>query len=136
MRKIYNPLAVGALFLSLAGCAGEPTRKAQQPEAETYPAGEITLRGKPVSAAGTYGQSGGCIAAVLDVGNKYVLAVSPLDFAGDSTERNAEAVALIQSEIRDGDEEPLEMTGRYEENGKFLIKSLRANGYEVVFKKE
>ena len=44
----------------------------------------------------------------------------------------SKAGALIQSEINDGDNDSIELTGNYEENT-FKIKSVKANGYKIDF---
>lgn len=46
---------------------------------------------------------------------------------------NAQATALIQSEIADGDNESIELRGRYGDERTFVIESLTANGYTIDF---
>ena len=130
MRKIYKPLAIGTLFLALGSCS-EPTRKTIQPEQETYPQGVVEVFGKPLSAAESPGYKRGSLALVLDIGGKKTLAIHDY-WLEDKGMQYAEAVALVQSEINDGDDKNIKLVGSYDSNGKFLVKKLQANGYEVI----
>ena len=134
MRKTYQTILATGLLSLIFGCSS-PTRTIQKPEAENYPVGEVTVRGKPLSVYGNTGQSKEYLSTVVYIGNKPVLATAMRDCSNEAKEKNTEAIALIQSEIADSDEEEIEMTGEYKD-GKFLIKRLKANGYEMDFKCE
>ncbi len=71
------------------------------------------------------------ISTVLDANGKKVLAYIPYG-ARVRSQKFVDSAALIQSEINDGDKEPIELSGRYVDN-KFEIYSLKANGYGVKF---
>lgn len=93
-----------------------------------------TIKGKPLSVDGEiFYHTKGSLSIVIEVEGKKVLCfyntngVSNID---SLTLSNANA--LIQSEINDGDDESIELTGTYKGN-KFTINSLTANGYTVNF---
>ncbi len=90
-----------------------------------------TIVGKPLSVTGQKaGWYPGEIALVLEVEGKNVLAYH------DGTADYLSAAAIVQSEIDDGDNETVELVGRYEnyENAnRFRIKSLKANGIYLKF---
>lgn len=86
--------------------------------------------GRPISVALGVGDNTGSIAAVLEVDNKRVLAISSsLAWRLDCTE----ATALIQSEIANGNEGQIELRGNYTKEGKFVIKAIKANSLSVEF---
>lgn len=87
-----------------------------------------TLNGLPISVGESFARKYGTLATVIDINGKKVLGYSRYS----TTLKNAEAVALIQSEISDNDNEPVELTGKYVDD-RFEIKSIKANGYQVDF---
>lgn len=100
-----------------------------------------TIKGIPLSVQqnGDFGKRGEQmfnLATVLDVDGKKVLASgynsTTLAFNGHPSLRVLEAAALIQSEMNDGDNEPIELTGEYSGN-RFNIQSVTANGYRINF---
>ena len=107
--------------LTLSGCGGSRSEAPQEHE---------KIRGIPLSVSGTSADYSGGLAVVIDIQGRKILGYTsglhgPIKYA--------EAVALIQSEINDGDNETIELTGNYEYN-KFRIRSIKANGYELEFK--
>ena len=122
MKSIGRALGIGALVLALSGCVNN--QSGNQQSNNQYQ----TIRGAPISVAESYARMEGSLATVLDVEGKHVLAYT----SNGNTRSNAEATALIQSEISDGDEEPIELMGNYDGN-RFVIKRVNANGYQVNF---
>ncbi|MBS3172004.1 hypothetical protein J4438_00265 [Candidatus Woesearchaeota archaeon] len=119
-KTLTGIVLVGTLALS--GC--EDNQKDNQPNNNPYQ----IIRGAPISVAENYDEWGSTLATVLDINGKHVLAYT----SNGRTRSNAEATALIQSEISDGDEELIELMGNYYEN-RFVIKRVNANGYQVDF---
>jgi hypothetical protein len=125
--------AIVASAALLVGCGHySDTLKSAYPEQinqQDKVAAQNTLRGKPISVAydfGGYGNSAE-IATVIDVSGQQVLAYGRL-----SDKNSIEAAALIQSEMNDGDNEPIELVGKYE-GARFVIESLKANNYQIDF---
>ncbi|MBI5064760.1 hypothetical protein HZA97_00860 [Candidatus Woesearchaeota archaeon] len=143
MNKINNSIC--ALIAALAiGCqAGTVTSIADNAVSKNTASNNTssvsntvqTIRGKPLSVSETYGHGNGTVATVVDVDGKKVLAYIPLDQSagGNGICAVAQATALFQSEIADGDDDFVELTGSYDPNGTFKISSLSANGYKVDF---
>jgi len=121
-KTLTSIVLVGALALGGIGCSDNG--QSNQQVNNQYQ----TIIGVPISVAESYARLKGSLATVLDVEGKYVLAYT----SKGNTRTNAEATALIQSEISDGDEEPIELMGRYDGN-RFIIKRVNANGYQVDF---
>ena len=97
---------------------------------EKYPA---VIIGKPLSVAPDAGESFDYIAVVLEVDAEDVLAITDVEHDKELTA----AIAIIQSEISDGDEEPIELRGYYsdygDDKGRLIIQYVKANGLEVKF---
>lgn len=130
MKMINNSIC--ALIAALAiGCQGGTVSNTNKIINSTN---VQTIRGKPISVSETYGQSTGTVATVLDVEGNKVLAHVSLDqnSGGNRITTVAQATALIQSEINDGDDDLVELTGKYVD-GVFQMSSLSANGYKVDF---
>lgn len=110
--------------LALSGC--EKEESAKKPYENSYE----KIRGIPLSVGVSYGpfNDRSDIATVIEIEGKKVLGYA----RSRKGDKIAEAAALIQSEINDGDDEPIELTGSYNED-KFSIDSIRANGYVVNF---
>lgn len=89
-----------------------------------------TISGLPISVAGYYARYSGAIAIVIEIEGKKILAYNE---TGRDTLQYAKANALIQSEISDGDNEKIELSGNYINNSEFLMKSVKANGHRVNF---
>ena len=121
----------------MAGCKNEglntrldynakPVKPAKQYE---------TISGIPLSVSEVSDKYGGCVAMVLEVEDRPVLAYAcnGVVVQRDVLESVAKAVALVQSEIVDGDSEEVQLTGRYDGN-EFRVKTVSANGYTIEFK--
>ena len=122
---------VTALSLGLSGCKEEEKEKRYQ-----------RLSGRPLSAVLEYKDHSGALVIVLErfEDSKKVLAYSEAPHEGLLLPYT-KAVALVQSEIVDGDNDVIDLVGEYEgyvegEGGisrKFKIKSVKANGYTTDF---
>ena len=116
-------LLIGGLIAILNGCNGD-TNTSRTPRT-------LTLRGKPLSVSMAYGRYWGSLATVLEVDGKEVLAsVGSRSGPGELVR----AAALIQSEISDGDNEKVELIGKYYREDKFSIYMVRANGHTIDFR--
>lgn len=116
MDKLQKTLGIGALVLSLIGCSNsDASQGIYQP-----------LSGKPISVA----ENDLTLSTVIEVDSKKILAIGYSGITG----RVSEGVALIQSEISDGDNEQILLIGKYNNEGRFEIDSLKANGYQVDFR--
>ena len=125
MKSINRVLGIGSLALALGGCGTDSSYD----DSAQYQ----TIRGLPISVAG--GEYGGIytLAIVLDVEGRHVLARKyGVSHVTKSLLRNVSGVALVQSEISDGDEEPIELRGRYD-GDIFEIKGISANDYNIDF---
>ena len=127
MKSFRKSLGIGALALALSGC--ENNQSDNQQSNNPYQ----TIRGIPISVANTSRNFSTDLVTVLDVDGRHVLAYA---YASGGTIEYTMAVALIQSEISDGDEEPMELSGRYDgyNGNRFLIDKVNANGHQVKFK--
>ncbi len=136
-KTLTNIVLAGALALGMAGCKNEglntrldynakPAKPAKQYE---------TISGIPLSVSEVSDRCGGCVAMVLEVEDRPVLAYACNGIAAqrDILANVVKAVALVQSEIVDGDSEEVQLTGRYDGN-EFRVKSITANGYTIDFK--
>lgn len=100
---------------------------------------DITISGKPISVAytsNTYSEYG-AFAGVFEVDGKLLLAYRSRTgekFASNQDESlpNAKAAAVVQSEMNDGDNELVSLTGQYRKN-QFELSSIEANGYKIDF---
>ena len=117
---------VAVAAIGLGGCSERPV--------EEIATKDITISGKPISVAynpNTHSEYG-AFAAVFDVEGKMLLTYkkgSNMQLRGLS---GVKATALIQSEIDDGDDESVKLTGQYRGN-EFELSSIEANGYKVNF---
>ena len=96
-----------------------------------------TITGIPLSTGESYARDLGTFAVVIEQEGKHILARSGLSGNseqqyGTGTIQKATAQALVESEMNDGDDEPIELTGHYQDD-RFIISSLKANGYTVNF---
>lgn len=114
---------VAATTLVFSSCARNDAEK----QKDEY----LTISGIPMGLGESYARTSGSLAVVLKVPNQSqpVLAYTYISL---DCRTSAEAQALIQSEINDGDEEEIELFGKYD-GKKFQIKRLKANGLEVDF---
>ncbi len=117
-ETLTNMVLVGVLAFGGVACKNENSNSNTQ-----------TISGIPLSA---YSNDSDCLATVLDVNGTKVLSYT---YSGNLSMRhvlNTKGVALIQSEINDGDNEPIRLTGQYEGNH-FKISSIEANGYKIDY---
>jgi len=128
-RKLTN--IVLGLTLGLTGCddGAKPTNFKRFENASGYTSQTIDARPVSVSKSANGYLYGGNLATVVEKNGKYILASAR---GRVSSNKSTEAEALIQSEIVDGDSETIQLTGKYE-NEIFLLKGLKANGYEIEF---
>ncbi|HLC56086.1 MAG TPA: hypothetical protein VJJ23_02510 [Candidatus Nanoarchaeia archaeon] len=130
LEKITRPINLGIAGLELLGLIGcgetikTPPNYVMIPEA-------TEISGYPLSTGESYAKSWGSIATVLKLDDNTVLAY--VDENNGIPFKVAQAQAIIESEINDGDNEKVELTGEYESPTTFKIKSVRANGLEVKF---
>lgn len=121
---------VASIAIGFGGCGwkSQPTNQNIQ---QTYQ----TIQGKPISVdTEIYQHTKGSISTVLEVDGKKVLcSYSTNGWTNIYSLTLSNANALIQSEINDGDDELIELTGQYIGN-EFKISSLKANGYVVSFR--
>jgi hypothetical protein len=108
-----------AALLGLAGCSEEL--------GETKPT-KSSISGIPLSSATASQYGYDYFAGIFKVDGKTVLART----RNTHTSRVAEAQALVNMEINDGDNEAVQLTGHYE-NDRFFITSLESNGYTINF---
>lgn len=97
---------------------------------------EVTIYGNPISAtyAPRTSESFGLFEGIFEVDGK-PLSTYRFDISSNfisSNLSNAEAFKVVQSEINDGDNESVILTGNYRGN-QFRLSSLEANGYKVDF---
>lgn len=122
--KSNKLFGLAALVLALSGCKSEPKYVGASETNET-------IKGVPISVAESFSQYTGGFAVVLERDGKPLLA-SEYNMKDADNQSNAEAVALVQSEISDNDSDSIEVIGKYVGN-KFAIKKIKAHGYEVAF---
>ncbi len=143
MKFIKKALGIGALVLALSSCYEHEIekkdthyqieKKDSQYQIEKKDTQQV-LRGIPITVAQNYARFFGCVAVVLDVKDKYILAFG---CNGDTTcelgaKKNAEIAVLIESEILDKDNDEIELWGEYDVK-KFKIKKIKVQGYEFEF---
>ncbi|HLC56084.1 MAG TPA: hypothetical protein VJJ23_02500 [Candidatus Nanoarchaeia archaeon] len=124
-------LATALTTLPLVGCEQRtsviPTDKPDFKVTSIY----ATISGIPLSVEqnprgyGTIGR----IATILDINGNKIFAYN----SGTGSNKYLDATVIIQSEMNDGDNEKIELTGQYESPTTFKMKSVRANGLEVIF---
>ena len=125
--KLYQKIIAGGMLLgALAGCDGKND--------STNKPLEETLRGEPISvqvAGGTHGEQS--ISTVIRLNDgKYQLCSSGEGFSQHyNLQELTDAAAIIESEMRDGDSEPVEIRGYRTEGNRFRMKSVSANGYSI-----
>lgn len=107
----------GIVAAAALACSGQPN---QEPKYET-------ITGTPLSVAQFSGRLGGYVSTVIQTEGKTILTQS--DYCLGVVCSNAEA--LIQSEITDGDDEPIELTGQYQADGTFKFSKVKANGMTI-----
>lgn len=129
LRKTLCAL-VAAAVIELAGCSEkQETQK------------DIKLFGKPVSVAYAIDteHAYGAFAAVFNVEGKMLLAYKIGSNIQPTGHSPVIAAALLQSEIDDGDNELVKLTGQYVFTGlykgdDFELSSIEANGYTIKLK--
>ncbi len=117
--KLYKKIIAGTLIVgTLVSCRGK--NKSNKPSVET-------IIGEPMSvqvAGGTH-SSRSLSTVIKTEDEKYVLCnAGPYHIS-----RLTDAAALIESEMRDGDSEPVKITGYWDGN-RFKMSSVSANGHE------
>ncbi len=118
IRDLTSFLFLGTLGLS--GCVENNVSK------EKY----AVVSGKPLSVAGYAHENHSYLSVVIDVEGKNLLGKAYPVWSGEAFD----AVAIIQSEINDGDDDKIELRGSYSGDN-FHITSFSANGYDFYFKK-
>ena len=108
-------------ILAVAGAVGcDNSSRVQPAEYET-------IRGRPLSVASASKEYGADLTTIIDYVGKKII-----DNLSSSHSNIAKAQALIQSEINDGDDEDIEIMGRYNKfSEEFYISSLKANGHTL-----
>ena len=91
----------------------------------------VSVYAKPVSVAySPYTYEPGAFAGVFEVDGKLLLAYQS-NINGSSL-KYIKAAALVQSEINDGDDELVKLTGQYKKD-ELELSSIEANGYKIDF---
>ena len=137
MNKKTICALVAAALLGAAGATISASRAIESYRStpqKTNTVEVLTIKGKPISVdTEIYYHTKGSISTVIETEGKKVLCSYKTDgWKNIDCLILSEANALIQSEINDGDDESIELTGKYNGN-KFEINSLKANGYEINF---
>ncbi len=133
LEKLTRPIKLGIAglgLLSLVGC-GETIKTPPNYYVMITKATEIS--GYPLSTGESYAKRDGSIATVLRLDDGTTVLAYKNVISNYGTKEIAQAQAIIESEINDGDNEKIELTGQYEDLTTFQIKSIRANGHEVIF---
>ena len=91
--------------------------------------GYVTQSGVPLSAVASRGDSNGDLAVVLNIERRPVLGYVRSSYLSYHI---AEAAALIQSEIVDGDDDLVTWAGIPRDDG-LQIKELKVHGYTIYF---
>jgi hypothetical protein len=128
IKKALTSIALGGA-LALGGCSGKTENNSSIPYQ--------TIKGIPISVGESCVNLSGNLATVIDIDGKKLLGYTNYRYSNIKNffsylKDNTEATVLIQSEISDGDNEPIELIGTYVGN-KFKIKTVKANGYQVDF---
>lgn len=126
-RKTLATL-LASTSLAFSGCDNSSTNS--QPAYET-------ISRKPLGVAVYSGQSYADISVVVENENKPMLCLAESGINTTNARKFSGTEALIQSRINDGNKQ-IELTGKYEESKKyggrvFIIKSVKANGYQIDF---
>jgi hypothetical protein len=125
-------LTLGLIFTGLMYFRISPAYQMIQKRAEVKENLE-TISGIPISSEGStrefYGYSG---TVIEDNEGKYVLARHTNNRIANPTnlQKIMDSSTIIQSEINDGDNEPIELQGNYDGNV-FEFYKVKANGLEV-----
>ena len=123
MKSISRALGIGTLVLAISSVCACPTAEKQERLIET-------LVGQPISVHVIGGDKSADLSAVVrNEDGKYILC-----HAKDNRcyLRNlVHAAAIIESEIRDGDNESVEMKGVYNDDHIFEMYSVSANSYTI-----
>ncbi len=121
VKDLTSLLFVG--FLGLSGCVED---NKEQVSKRNY----IAVSGKPLSVVGYAHENHSYLSVVVNFEGKNILGKAyPI-----WSEEAFDALAIIQSEINDGDNDKIELRGNYSGNS-FNITSFSANGYDFYFKK-
>ena len=121
-KTLYALVTIATI--GLAGCSEKSVEEIQK---------DITIFGKPISVVytpNTYSEYGG-FTGVFEVNGKPLLAYKQWKSNKEGFP-NAKAAALIQSEMNDGDDELVNLTGQYR-GDQFELSSIEANGYKINF---
>ncbi len=97
---------------------------------EEIPPTQKVISGIPLSVFADSYRHGGSISAIVSVDRKPVI-VHTGKYPVEGY--NSDVVALIQSEISDGDQEEIKLTGHFEQD-RFQFQSIQANGYTIHFR--
>ena len=119
MERLLKSTLV-SLILALSSCAKSESKKLE------------SIQGIPISIGKSFEGSTGYIATVIDINGRKVLGVKYYGgvLTSTSTLIAAKYEALIQSEINDGDNEPITLYGHFD-NDVFQIWGLEANGNTI-----
>lgn len=120
MKEKLTRLLFGAsLLATMVGCSESDQTKYTR---------EV-ISGIPLSSGVcAYGGTHNSFAGTFRSGDKIFLARSVDSYAPEI----AEAEALNNMEINDGDKEPVQLTGHYKDD-RFIIETLKSNGYTINF---
>lgn len=126
-------LVTGGLFALLSGCTPTPAKNKSYINKDLE--GLVTIKGEPLSCemavAGHYVSTEVVISIVIKSDGKYILAMR---YGGGDMENYVKAAAAVNSEIVDNDNEPITISGRDFDGGKyrggkyFKIRTVEANG--------
>ncbi len=92
------------------------------------------INGLPLSVTEVHSSQGG-LYLVLDYGVGKVLAFASSQDSYPARVQ-AKALALLQSEITDTDQEKVQLLGHYQKDGLFQVAEMKVQGYEVSFLEE
>ncbi len=123
MNLYQKIIASGIILGTLTGCDNSENKPLEE-----------TLRGEPISVQVAGGSSGEqSISTVIRLNNgNYELCGAGEGFAPYyNLQALTDAAAMIESEMRDGDSEPVEIKGYRVEGNRFKMKSVSANGFIV-----
>jgi hypothetical protein len=142
IRKNLVSLTLSAVLV-LAGCSGKTNDSRRKP---SEPVNFTVLTGKPLSVSHTSNSQKGArdreaFSLVIEYEGKAVLCRSSVEYehfrARGIYQNYNDAEALVLSEMNDGDDEPISVSGVYDENsGTLQISSIRSNNYSVVLPQE
>ena len=124
MKFYQKVLASGIMLGSLIGCNPNATKEIPLEE---------KISGTPLSVSSSTGHGGHSLSIIINpydekFGTNNLLCNTNIGYKVNFTDANA----LIQSEINDGDNDPIELEG-YLNNKIFKIKKVHLNGYTISF---